>query len=577
MQPKRSFTKINKACQYPPLSSKGKCARVILVLLVNLIWGAILTTFVYAGSKGDVNDDGAINILDVTRTTNIILGRAPAPTSYELWASDFNSDGVTNILDITNITNVILGKRNPPPLITSITPTSGTVGTAVTITGKNFGAAQRNGLVKFNNLLATVSSWNNTTINATIPSGATTGPVTVIVDGIFSNGFDFSVSKEFASKYILASEGGTIELGDGAKIEIPQESLARDTLITIEVSTNPPPVPTTLGIFAASKIYNFSPENLAFRKNVNITIPFMKNNIPQNFDKKDLLVYYWTGSNWINELNLLITKIDSTKNEINFSINHFTHFSIFGDNRKKDTDPAERQFDFAFNIWNWYFHPSIGPDRITNLYKAISEFNKVINNYPTSQWALRSRYFIGDCYAKIFVFSSHDLSNYDTYIKTLEIFDQAISYWEDFLNNPEPAGPSSFWVNYLKYPKRQDAYKQFAEYCPYGKETYKYLRDLKWFTGINQDQFRDPLPLLSTTRIVWSPADDDYDGIYSNKQTKLYLPKTINNDIEKEMNLFQLEGESDPRWNTGVYVAKKIVNYKHREKLLWDDYLDKSQ
>ncbi len=52
------------------------------------------------GMKGDVNGDGEINILDIIRKVNIILGNPPPPTEYELWAADDNCDGNVNILDI---------------------------------------------------------------------------------------------------------------------------------------------------------------------------------------------------------------------------------------------------------------------------------------------------------------------------------------------------------------------------------------------------------------------------------------------------------------------------------------------
>jgi photosystem II stability/assembly factor-like uncharacterized protein len=66
----------------------------------------------------------------------------------------------------------------PPPSITSFTPTSGPVGTEVTITGSNFGGASS---VTFNGTPAssyTVDS--GTQIRATVPSGAATGSIRVI-------------------------------------------------------------------------------------------------------------------------------------------------------------------------------------------------------------------------------------------------------------------------------------------------------------------------------------------------------------------------------------------------------------
>jgi len=61
------------------------------------------------GTKGDVNLDGTINILDVVRVVNIILSNPPPPTEYELWSADFIEDGEINIQDIIGIINRILG------------------------------------------------------------------------------------------------------------------------------------------------------------------------------------------------------------------------------------------------------------------------------------------------------------------------------------------------------------------------------------------------------------------------------------------------------------------------------------
>ena len=81
------------------------------------------------------------------------------------------------------------------PHINSLAPTSGAVGTSVTISGTNFGASQGNGSVKFNGTTATgIGSWTNTSITATVPVGATTGNVVVTAaGGVASNGISFTV------------------------------------------------------------------------------------------------------------------------------------------------------------------------------------------------------------------------------------------------------------------------------------------------------------------------------------------------------------------------------------------------
>jgi len=65
--------------------------------------------FSFRGMKCDINADGALNVLDIVRIVNIIFGRPPIPSSYELWAADCNDDGAINILDIVCCVNGILG------------------------------------------------------------------------------------------------------------------------------------------------------------------------------------------------------------------------------------------------------------------------------------------------------------------------------------------------------------------------------------------------------------------------------------------------------------------------------------
>ena len=51
---------------------------------------------------GDINDDGAVNILDVVQLANMIL-----LNEYQE-SADLSSDGVLNILDIVQLVNIIL-------------------------------------------------------------------------------------------------------------------------------------------------------------------------------------------------------------------------------------------------------------------------------------------------------------------------------------------------------------------------------------------------------------------------------------------------------------------------------------
>jgi RHS repeat-associated protein len=81
----------------------------------------------------------------------------------------------------------------PAPWVGSYTPGGGTVGTQVTITGSGFQASQRNSTLTFNGVAATPTSWSDTQIIATVPAGATTGPMLVTVNGVSSFAKAFGV------------------------------------------------------------------------------------------------------------------------------------------------------------------------------------------------------------------------------------------------------------------------------------------------------------------------------------------------------------------------------------------------
>lgn len=83
----------------------------------------------------------------------------------------------------------------PAPSISSLSPTSGAIGSSITIAGSNFGASQGNGNVKFNGIAATITTWGASSIVATVPTGATTGNVVVTAaGGVATSGVTFTVT-----------------------------------------------------------------------------------------------------------------------------------------------------------------------------------------------------------------------------------------------------------------------------------------------------------------------------------------------------------------------------------------------
>ena len=70
------------------------------------------------------------------------------------------------------------------PVFSNYYPRSGSVGSTINITGKNFSTAPENNIVYFGAVKGTVQSAAATWLNVTVPPGATYGPLSVTVNGL---------------------------------------------------------------------------------------------------------------------------------------------------------------------------------------------------------------------------------------------------------------------------------------------------------------------------------------------------------------------------------------------------------
>ncbi len=64
--------------------------------------------------RGDVNDDGEVNVSDLVLAVNIILGLV-APTPNQAWSADCNADDVVNILDVIGTVNLLFDRGSCQP------------------------------------------------------------------------------------------------------------------------------------------------------------------------------------------------------------------------------------------------------------------------------------------------------------------------------------------------------------------------------------------------------------------------------------------------------------------------------
>jgi RHS repeat-associated protein len=107
---------------------------------------------------------------------------------------------------------------NPAPVITSVSATTGSIGSQVVITGQNFGTTQGNSTVLLHGAATTVNSWSASSITITIPSGASSGYLLVsVAPGMNdSNAINFSITSNPLPSGWLDQDVGAVGLAGSA-------------------------------------------------------------------------------------------------------------------------------------------------------------------------------------------------------------------------------------------------------------------------------------------------------------------------------------------------------------------------
>ena len=120
---------------------------------------------------------------------------------------------------------------------------------------------------------------------------------------------------------IVSSEGVTIELPDGTKLEIPAGALDESTLIIRdEVSYD-----VTDGWLPAGPIYAFGPSDTAFAVPVTFTLPYDPNDFPEGVTEADVVIVGLDeDGDWVN----MGGEVDTENNLISIEITSLTTFGV---------------------------------------------------------------------------------------------------------------------------------------------------------------------------------------------------------------------------------------------------------
>ncbi len=142
----------------------------------------------------------------ITMATNAYIGLAVA-------------NGGSTTVETATFDNVSVSSTAiPAPVITSISATTGSIGSQVTITGANFGSTQGGSAVLLNGSAVTINTWSGTAITFTIPAGATSGPLLVSMAPSMndSNAIYFTVEAQPLPSGWLDQDVGSVSVAGSA-------------------------------------------------------------------------------------------------------------------------------------------------------------------------------------------------------------------------------------------------------------------------------------------------------------------------------------------------------------------------
>ena len=170
--------------------------------------GAGLDPAKYVNRRWVITNTGVTGFTSYSPTFTFVAGdiqNSADPTKFIIsklngstWSATTvgaKSANSTQATGLTSFSEFALGEGSliPAPVITTFSPSSGPVGTTVTITGANLNATASNNTVYFGAVKATVTSGTTTSLNVTLPAGATYQPISLLDNETGLTGYSSSL------------------------------------------------------------------------------------------------------------------------------------------------------------------------------------------------------------------------------------------------------------------------------------------------------------------------------------------------------------------------------------------------
>ena len=198
--------------------SSGVVGSTVTLNGANLTGATVIT---FAGTANNTVTSGyAVNAAG-TQITGVVVPSGAATGNVRVTTPGGTTNGVLFTVTL------------PAPVLSSLSPTSGPVGTSVTISGTNLSGATS---VSFNGTnQTTIASNTATSLVVAVPAGATTGNVTVTTANGTSNGISFTVT---ATGPVISSFSPTFTKS-GQTVTVTGTNLTGATVLTFNGVSQP--------------------------------------------------------------------------------------------------------------------------------------------------------------------------------------------------------------------------------------------------------------------------------------------------------------------------------------------------
>ena len=228
--------------------------------------------------RGDINEDGQVNIFDLLEMLKLIASEPETDRQRQIANVDKSADGNVNIFDLLSML-MLLGSGEEPeeifwgPAIAGLNRLSAAVGDTLGISVINFDGSITTDQCSayIDEVEVEITAFSLDSISFVVPDWFSGGDVSLIVSTDTTNSKYLNLQ---IKQLVQAADGGVVVHPSGSNAEIPAGALQADAAITVEVPTEDQLDAMDISADTGITIVLFGPSETGFTEPVTVALPW---------------------------------------------------------------------------------------------------------------------------------------------------------------------------------------------------------------------------------------------------------------------------------------------------------------